>query len=214
MKNILGLDLGTTSIGWAFVKEAETSEEKSSIVKIGVRVNPLTVDEQTNFNKGKPITTNAERTLKRGARRNLQRYKLRRAYLINELRNAGLITDAAILTEQGPGSTFETLRLRAKSATDKVSLEEFARILLMINKKRGYKSSRKVNNDEDGQLIDGMTVRKPYMIIASLPDSMYINSSSPGKSIFRISTGQTCSPNLTRFGNARKSSTRRYLRMH
>ena len=131
MKNILGLDLGTTSIGWAFVKEAETSEEKSSIVKIGVRVNPLTVDEQANFNKGKPITTNAERTLKRGARRNLQRYKLRRAYLINELKNAGLISDTAILSEQGPGSTFETLRLRAQSATDEVSLEEFARILLM-----------------------------------------------------------------------------------
>ncbi len=176
MKNILGLDLGTTSIGWAFVKEAETSEEKSSIVKIGVRVNPLTVDEQANFNKGKPITTNAERTLKRGARRNLQRYKLRRAYLINELKNAGLISDTAILTEQGPGSTFETLRLRAQSATDEVSLEEFARILLMINKKRGYKSSRKVNNDEDGQLIDGMTVAK----------ALYENGLTPGQYVYQL----------------------------
>lgn len=31
MKKILGLDLGTSSIGWALVNEAETSEEKSSI---------------------------------------------------------------------------------------------------------------------------------------------------------------------------------------
>ena len=45
MKKILGLDLGTSSIGWALVNEAETSEEKSSIIKLGVRVNPLTVDE-------------------------------------------------------------------------------------------------------------------------------------------------------------------------
>jgi len=52
-KKILGLDLGTTSIGWAFVKEAETDNEHSSIVKLGVRVNPLTTDEQTNFEKGK-----------------------------------------------------------------------------------------------------------------------------------------------------------------
>ena len=44
MKKILGLDLGTSSIGWALVNEAETSEEKSSIIKLGVRVNPLTVD--------------------------------------------------------------------------------------------------------------------------------------------------------------------------
>ena len=29
MKNILGLDLGTTSIGWALVNEAETKIEKS-----------------------------------------------------------------------------------------------------------------------------------------------------------------------------------------
>ena len=46
MKKILGLDLGTTSIGWAVVNEATNKEEKSSIVKLGVRVNPLTVDEQ------------------------------------------------------------------------------------------------------------------------------------------------------------------------
>lgn len=35
MKKILGLDLGTASIGWALVNEAETAEEKSSIVKVG-----------------------------------------------------------------------------------------------------------------------------------------------------------------------------------
>ena len=86
MKNILGLDLGTTSIGWAYVKEAENNEEKSSIVKLGVRVNPLTTDEQTNFEKGKSITSNADRTLKRSARRNLQRYKLRRENLIEILK--------------------------------------------------------------------------------------------------------------------------------
>lgn len=34
MKKILGLDLGTTSIGWALVKEAEIEEEKSSIIKL------------------------------------------------------------------------------------------------------------------------------------------------------------------------------------
>jgi Uncharacterized protein conserved in bacteria len=85
MKNILGLDLGTNSIGWAHVIEEE-SPENSSIVQIGVRVNPLTTDEQTNFEKGKPITTNADRTLKRGMRRNLDRYQLRREHLIDALK--------------------------------------------------------------------------------------------------------------------------------
>ena len=82
MKKILGLDLGTNSIGWAVVNEAETTNEQSSIIRLGVRVNPLTTDEINNFEKGKSITTNADRTLKRSMRRNLQRYKLRRANLI------------------------------------------------------------------------------------------------------------------------------------
>lgn len=61
MKRILGLDLGTSSIGWALVNESERAEEISSIVQLGVRVNPLTVDEMQNFEKGKSITTNADK---------------------------------------------------------------------------------------------------------------------------------------------------------
>ena len=51
MKRILGLDLGSSSIGWALVNEAESKNERSSIVKLGVRVNPLTVDESINFGR-------------------------------------------------------------------------------------------------------------------------------------------------------------------
>lgn len=96
MKKILGLDLGTTSIGWALVKEAENKDEKSSIIKLGVRVNPLKAKEQTSFEKGKTITTNADRTLKRTARRNLQRYKLRRENLISLLKKEGFITEESV----------------------------------------------------------------------------------------------------------------------
>lgn len=163
MKTILGLDLGCNSIGWALVNEAENTEEVSSIIKLGVRVNPLTVDEMQNFEKGKSITTNADRTLKRSMRRNLQRYKLRRDTLIEVLKEHGFITDSTLLSEHGNKTTFETYRLRAKAAVEEVSLEEFARVLLMINKKRGYKSSRKAKGSEDGVLIDGMDVaRKLY----------------------------------------------------
>ena len=176
MKRILGLDLGTNSIGWALVNEAETKEEKSSIVKLGVRVNPLTVDEQQNFEKGKSITTNADRTLKRGMRRNLQRFKLRRDNLIEVLKENNIITDDSVLTENGNHTTFETLRLRAKAVTDEISLQEFARVLLMINKKRGYKSSRKAKSTDEGQLIDGMEVAK----------HLYDNDLTPGQFVFQL----------------------------
>lgn len=159
MKNILGLDLGTTSIGWAFVKEGENGEQ-STIEKIGVRVNPLTTDEQTNFEKGKPVSVNADRTLKRSARRNLQRYKLRRENLMEALKDAKIIFDETVLTETGKNTTHTTYQLRAKAAMDKIEKGELARVFLAINKKRGYKSSRKAKNEDEGQAIDGMAVAK------------------------------------------------------
>lgn len=160
MKRIIGLDLGTTSIGWAVVDEKETDKEKSAIVKLGVRVNPLTVDEQSNFEKGKAITTNADRRMKRSMRRNAQRFKLRRERLIKTLLEYGIVHPDTPLYEAGPRTTFQTLRNRAKAATEEISLEDFARVLLMINGKRGYKSSRKLNDADEGAIIDGMDVAK------------------------------------------------------
>ncbi len=175
MRKILGLDLGTNSIGWAVVNEAESIDEVSSIIKLGVRVNPLTVDELTNFEKGKSITTNADRTLKRSARRNLQRYKARRENLIEVLTEHKFISDSTILSENGNKTTFETYRLRAKAATEKIYLEELARVLLMINKKRGYRSSRKAKSNDEGTLIDGMEIAK-HLYNEKLTPGQYILS--------------------------------------
>lgn len=159
MKRVLGLDLGTTSIGWAFVTEAEKDKEESSIIKAGVRVIPLSTDEQQDFKKGNTITINADRTLKRGMRRNLQRYKQRRKAVINTLIKIGFIDSETKLSEDEK-TTHSTIKLRAKAPLEKISKKDFARVLLMINKKRGYKSSRKASNQEEGQLIDGMRVAK------------------------------------------------------
>lgn len=160
MKRILGLDLGTASIGWALVNESKDDNKKSSIVKLGVRVNPLSTDEKTDFEKGRPLSTNAERTQKRGARRNLQRYKQRRENLIEILKENKFISQNTLLTEIGKNTTHQTLALRARAAIDRIELEDLAKVLLAINKKRGYKSSRKANNDEEGQAVDGMKVAK------------------------------------------------------
>jgi CRISPR-associated endonuclease Csn1 len=159
MKNILGLDLGTTSIGFAHVIESE-DPSKSVIKQIGVRVNPLSTEEQKDFEKGKPITINADRTLKRGARRNLDRYQDRRSNLIHALFKANIITKVTKLAEDGKSTTHSTWRLRAQSATEKIGKDDLARVLLAINKKRGYKSSRKAKNEDEGQAIDGMEVAK------------------------------------------------------
>lgn len=174
-KRILGLDLGTTSIGYAYVLE-DSHPNQSSIQKIGVRVNPLTTDEQTNFEKGKPLTTNADRTLKRGARRNLDRYQLRRTNLIEVLIRSKILSDITPLTEIGKGTTHLTYKLRANAALTRIEKDEFARVLLAINKKRGYKSSRKAKSDEEGQTIDGMAVAK----------KLYEENLTPGQLVLQI----------------------------
>jgi len=174
MKKILGLDLGTTSIGWAFVNEGENND--SSIIRLGVRVNPLSTEELNNFEKGKAFTGNAERTMKRSARRNLQRYKQRRENLISILKENNIISNDTILAEDDKGSTHSTYANRAKAVSEQISLESFAQLLLMINKKRGYKSSRKVNNEDEGKIIDGMGVAK----------RLYDEGFTPGQLCFQL----------------------------
>lgn len=117
-------------------------------------------------------------------RRNLQRYKLRKENLINILKQNGWINDQTILSENGNKTTFETYRLRAKAATDEVSLEEFVRILLMINRKRGYKSSRKAKSTDEGQLIDGMEIAKKLYHENLTPGQLVLELVKAGKKYF------------------------------
>ncbi len=190
-RKILGLDLGTTSIGWALVNEAENENEKSSIVKIGSRIihygdNLVKVDKtgqisasfkpEEDFQSGKGLSPNAGRTKQRSARRNLQRYKLRRENLIAIFKEHSIISDGFIFSEEGNATTFKTYKNRAFAATKEVPLEEFVRILLMINKKRGYKSSRKAKGEDEGQLIDGMGVAM----------QLYENNQTPGQFVYEL----------------------------
>lgn len=175
MKKILGLDLGTTSIGWAFIIEPEKEVKGSQIIDMGVRIVPLTSDEENDFSKGNNISVNADRTLKRGARRNLQRYKQRRNALIEIFKNKGLVPSNFQYAEDGPSSTFSTLKLRSEAANVKIELNDFLRVLLQLNKKRGYKSSRKAKSEEDeGQAIDSMGIAK----------ELYENNVTPGQWVY------------------------------
>lgn len=176
MKKILGLDLGTTSIGWALVNEAEMENEKSEIIKTGVRIVPITTDEENDFQKGKSVSINADRRSKRSARRNLHRYKLRRKNLIEVLKNNNIINDNSILAETGEKSTHSLLKLRSEAAQKEVSLEDFARILLAINKKRGYKSNRKTKSSEEGESIDSIDTAK----------HLYDNNLTPGQYVLKL----------------------------
>jgi CRISPR-associated endonuclease Csn1 len=189
MKNILGLDLGTTSIGFGKITEGETPEE-SSIDKIGVRIiqydNFSKVDKsgkvsesknpEQDFAAGRGLSPNAGRTQKRGARKILDRYQLRRSDLIEVLTNTSIITSDTVLAEEGRNTTHSTYRSRAKAVTEKIEKDELARVFLAINKKRGYKSSRKAKNEQEGQVIDGMAIAK----------RLYEENLTPGQLVYQL----------------------------
>ena len=84
MKNILGLDLGPNSIGWAVVRTEQSSqgeEAPRAIIASGVRIIPMDEGAMDAFNKGNSQSQTKERTAKRSARRLYERAKLRRARL-------------------------------------------------------------------------------------------------------------------------------------
>jgi CRISPR-associated endonuclease Csn1 len=139
MKKILGLDLGVASIGWAYIHEADKENEKSEIVDLGVRIIPIDSDNKTKFEKGQASTVNQDRTSKRGARRNLDRYQLRRKSLVNVLKQLNMLPDENLIKLK----VIELYALRDKALKQELSLTEIGRILLHLNQKRGYKSSRK-----------------------------------------------------------------------
>ncbi len=92
MKKILGLDLGTNSIGWAHVK-SDFNKKEGEIVGLGSRIIPMTQDVLGKFDSGVSISQTAERTGYRGTRRLYQRDNLRRERLHRVLNVLGFLPD-------------------------------------------------------------------------------------------------------------------------
>lgn len=150
MKRVLGLDLGSSSIGWAIIEEHnnetinnETIPTKDKIVAIGSRIIPLNTDESSQFSKGQALTKNSDRTKKRTQRKGYDRYQLRRTLLIEKLKQLGMYSDAPLKL-----SKLELWGKRAKAVHEKVSLFELGRILCHINQKRGYRTVKSDYSDK------------------------------------------------------------------
>jgi len=92
MKTILGLDLGTNSIGWALVK-AKHDEKLGEITAMGARIIPMTQDVIDEFGKGITKSGTSERTRYRSVRRLLQRDLLRRERLHRTLNVLGFLPE-------------------------------------------------------------------------------------------------------------------------
>lgn len=92
MKKILGLDLGTNSIGWALVKQ-DFENKKGEILGMGSRIIPMGQDIKDEFGKGNSISKTADRTRFRSIRRLRERGLLRRERLHRVLNVLGFLPE-------------------------------------------------------------------------------------------------------------------------
>lgn len=134
MKKILGLDLGTNSIGWAVVNaETETrmvenkyqNEERSYLKPIGIssagsRIIPMSADILGDFEKGNSISQTADRTKSRMARRIRERNLLRRERLLRVLKKIGFLPEhfANQINEYGKFINYDEPKLAWKKNSE------------------------------------------------------------------------------------------------
>lgn len=171
-KKVLGLDLGVGSIGWSLITLDEGGHP-AEILGMGSRIVPLTSDDMQEFQKGKAITKNKDRTMKRSARRGLDRYQQRRAKLSRLLCEFGLGFPRPLMSL----SPLALWGLRADAATEGkvISLAELGRVLYHLNQKRGYRHSKSdESSKQDTEYVAAVKTRYAELKNESLTIGQYM----------------------------------------
>ena len=174
MQKILGLDIGTNSIGWAII-DHDLENQKGEILGLGSRIIPMEGREK-DFEAGTSVSKAADRRQARSARRLLQRYKMRRIRLVKIFKELGwfpknfpedfknlekfninnfipfesdTIHEAKkIFNTEKISTDWIIYFLRAKALKEKITLQELARVIYHFNQRRGFRSSRKDVKEE------------------------------------------------------------------
>lgn len=146
MATTLGLDIGTNSIGWALIKDGK------SIIDIGVRIFPIGVKEDDYNKSGTEISKNAARRNARGIRRLYDRYKIRRKQLKKLLFSLEMMP-----AETLQFTAFQLFQLRKKALDEQIGLQQLGKIFLLLNQRRGFKSSKKnIKSEEKASELEGI----------------------------------------------------------
>ncbi len=160
MAKILGLDLGTNSIGWALIED-----NQNKILGLGTRIFPMGVE---NLGDGEgEISKNASRTGARGVRRQFFRRRLRKQILLKALsENKMCPLGASDFQEWKRNKRFPVEKLanwfalnpyelRQKALIEKLSLEEIGRIFYHLIQRRGFLSNSRKGGSDDGTIFKG-----------------------------------------------------------
>ncbi|MDP2088338.1 MAG: type II CRISPR RNA-guided endonuclease Cas9 [Flavobacteriaceae bacterium] len=169
MTKILGLDLGTNSIGWAIVDETQ-----NKIIGTGSRIFPEGVKADTIGKGDKEESKNASRRNSRQKRRHYYRKRLRKIKLLRTLIDLQMCSLTHLELDvwskwektkgkagrKAPNSlTYEEwhrlnpYNLREKALHKDLTLVEMGRVLYHLIQRRGFLSNRK--GKDDGKIYKG-----------------------------------------------------------
>ena len=157
-KYSLGLDIGTSSIGWAVL-----DLDKERIHDLGVRIFERPEDPQNGDSLAKP------RRDARSARRRLKRRRQRLNHLKQFFIDQNILTKDQVEEVLDCKSDFNKLdvyELRARALTEELSPEELLKVLYQIAKRRGFKSNRKVVEESDkegGRVTSALKANEKFL---------------------------------------------------
>lgn len=157
-KYSLGLDIGTSSIGWAVL-----DLDKKRIHDLGVRIFERPEDPQNGDSLAKP------RRDARSARHRLRRRRQRLNHLKQFFIDQNILTKDQVEKVLDCKSDFNKLdvyELRAKALAEELSPEELLKALYQIAKRRGFKSNRKVVEESDkegGRVTSALKANEKFL---------------------------------------------------
>ena len=161
MAKILGLDLGTNSIGWALIDDVH-----GKILGVGSRIFPMGV-ENLGEGEGREMSKNAGRTGARGVRRQFFRRRLRKKILLKSLSENNMCPMSTNdfedwkKTKEFPSEklaiwfALNPYELRQKGLNKKLSLDEIGRIFYHLIQRRGFLSNSRKGGSDDGTIFKG-----------------------------------------------------------
>lgn len=157
MEYILGLDIGSNSIGWAALKQSGFDE--SPILGAGVRI----FEEGVNIDakSAKSESRSVKRREARLRRRQLQRHALRKRQVLKYLQHAKLLPPGPSNHETAAWRELlntDPYRLRAEALDRPLAEMELGRVFFHLAERRGFQSNRKRAPDEKevGKVKDGI----------------------------------------------------------
>lgn len=157
-KYSLGLDIGTSSIGWAVL-----DLDKKRIHDLGVRIFERPEDPQNGDSLAKP------RRDARSARRRLKRRRQRLNHLKQFFVDQNILTKdqvEEVLNYKSDFNKLDVYELRSKALAEELSPEELLKVLYQIAKRRGFKSNRKVVEESDkegGRVTSALKANEKFL---------------------------------------------------